>query len=167
MEWNVLRVLSWAFKSIWWNHQAYLPALVLGGECLLRGLGLTLQGACTLQVFSIKSYASSSQTKRSVEEPASRLFTQCTSIVWEQKTSVWELYIANPLRGSNSSFEERERQDERSRMVYCKVALVLEKLRNLVELYFSAMTCRPSLGALSHRDSYGERSLLPENLNFC
>ncbi|PKU44648.1 hypothetical protein llap_5037 [Limosa lapponica baueri] len=34
-------------------------------------------------------------------------------------------------------------------MVYCKVALVFEKWRNLVESYFSAMTCcRPSLGAL-------------------
>lgn len=40
------------------------------------------------------------------------------------------------------------RQEEHEQ-VYCKVALVFEKWRNLVELYFSAMTCRcPSLGAL-------------------
>lgn len=68
-------------------RHVYQPP-VLGGECLLRGLGLPLQGACTLQVFSINSYASSTQTKRSVEEPASWLFTQHTSIAREQKTSV-------------------------------------------------------------------------------
>lgn len=158
-----------AFKYIWWNHKMYLPALVLGDECLLRGLGLILQGVCTRQVFSTNSHASSTQTKRSVEEPAYQLCTQRTSIAQEQKTSVWEQYVANSLHELNFIIWKKgaARWEEQNGLLQsCFSACEMEKFGWIV-LFSHVLSPSITQCLKSHRDSCSEHSLVPENLNFC
>lgn len=143
----MLGCLSWAFKSIWWNHQTCLPASALGGECLLRGLGAySSRGLHTAGIqykFICIKHSDKEKCGGTCILPTYTMHLGCLRTedvclrALRCQSFMWVQFII--LR----------KESGKMRRARWFIAKLFQSLRNLVELCVSAMIwCCPSLGAL-------------------
>lgn len=140
--------LWWTFKSIWWNHQMCLPDSALGGECLFRGLGVYSSRGLHTAGIQYK-FICIKHSDRGVWRNLHQAYVHNASRLPENRRCLSEscempiLYV-----GSIHHFKKRERWDEKSTMVYCKVVLVFEKFAWIVhfshDLMLSVTRCLTS-----------------------